>query len=376
MSVLLSLLVGATSFLFVQKAGAQVPLYDEAGRTYLHHSWQFDLQTTYYQATANYTKDGGKFDSLPSGYGYQLLDFDMGARWIPLTNWGVYASTRVSNAESKDLITTRRNSSFTQAVLGTDYLMNSSSRKYELIPDFSLTLPMERIDTQSDEVLNREGAIEATARLISRAHWGRFSPFAFIGFTYRDEDRSSLLPYGLGSELQFTGWALGGEIRGYETVIKDKYTNDRIKREVIAPQNGGALHYYAVDPSLLETNIWMRTRFMESWSFKFGGGTSLTGAATSAGWNVFAGLSYSFQPSSSQAPSYPLKKEEDPIRFKEETNDGVNQDLFRPPPPPEPPPEVKTPSKTKAEDPKKKLQKELEQTEFQIELKRPKRRKK
>src|SRR4051794_22106693 len=105
MSVLLSLLVGATSLLLSLKADAQVPLYDEAGRTYLQRSWQFDLQTTYYQATANYSKSGGQYDSLPSGYGYQLLDFDMGARWIPMANWGVYSSTRVSNAESKDPVT-------------------------------------------------------------------------------------------------------------------------------------------------------------------------------------------------------------------------------------------------------------------------------
>ncbi len=358
-------------------AKAQLPLYDEAGRNYRLGSWQFDAQTTYYQATANYKKTGGEYVSLPDKYSYTLLDFDFGARWVPKAQWAVYASSRVSNAESKDLINTRKESSLTQVVLGTDFLFYNSPRM-DLYPDLSLTMPLKRVDPNGDTVLNGEGAIEASAKIVARMNWGVFDPFAYIGFTYRDEDRASLMPYGGGAELQFGRWRFGGELRGYQTVIHDKYEKNSNQREVVAARNGGALRYYSVDPSLLETNFWLRGNLTPTWAMKIGGGTSVTGSSTAAGWNLFAGITYSpqFTPGASSpiVTPYNERPNQETDRFEEETSDGVDQNLFTKPPPPPPKPQPIAPSATPAatkpdqQQQKQTMKNDLDQLEFQIEL--------
>jgi hypothetical protein len=349
---------------------AQTPLFDEVSRSFKKNTWDFRGQTSYYSATANYSDDGNVFNTLPDGYSYNLLAMDFGFRWVPQHKWGLYTSSQVGNAESKDAINTRTNSSLTHLVIGTDYLM-SSGKTFSWAPDFSLVIPFSRVDATADEVLNHEGAVEATARMMMTARYGHLMPFGSLGLTFRDEDRSSLIPYSLGSEFNFSKVSLGAELRGYQTVIKDKYTNTPSEREGVATKNGQALKFFSVDPSLLETNLWLRSRIGNSFGFKVGGGISLTGASVSAGWNVFAALSYTLGASTrnSQDDLEPVISE-DPKGFQEETNDGVNQELFQVKPTAPPPP------KPNPADQKKKLQKELDNTEFQIELKSSKPRKK
>jgi len=361
---------------------AGLPLYDEAGRNYRLGQWQFDAQASYYEATANYSRSGGEYVTLPDNASYHLMDLDFGARWVPKSRWALYASSRLSGAESKNSRDTRQDSSLTQVVLGTDFLLHSSKR-WDLYPDLSVTIPLQRVDPAGDTVLNGEGATEFSGKIIARMNWGMFDPFAFVGFTYRDEDRASLVPYGIGAELQFSSWRLGGELRGYQTAMKDKYSSTPAQREIVAVRDGYALRYYAVDPALLETNLWLRGNLSSSWAFKLGGGTSLTGANTSAGWNAFAGLTFSPQFKSSASPTpivapYRERSTEELQNFQEETTDGVDQNLFQkptPPPPvkpipptPPPPAAVALPKPNPVQQ-KKKLQNELDQTEFQIELK-------
>jgi hypothetical protein len=369
MSGLLFLSAFASSIVFSTTALAQFPMHDEARREYQQGIWQFDLQSTYYKATANYTRAGGQYNNLASGYGYQTLDFDFGTRWTPRKNWGIYASSRVANAESTDPLSTRRNSTFTQVVLGSDFVVYAK-RNYQIAPDFSVTLPLERVQVQTDEVTNREGAIEISGQMVGRVTWGQWHPFTFAGFTWRDEDRSALVPFGLGVERDFQQWSLGAELRGYQTAIKDKYSNDPLKREALAVKNGTALRYYSVDPSLLETNFWMRKDLGESWDLKLGGGASITGQSTSAGWNLVAGITYFFNAAErTRTRRQDITVEETPSSFQEEINDGVDQNLFRLIP-------ANPPAENPADQQKKKMQKDLDQTEFQIELKRPGKKKK
>jgi hypothetical protein len=367
--LLLSSFLGAIAW--TSSAQAQSPLFDEVGRNFRGRQWEFALQTNYFQATANYTPGGGQYTSLVSGSSYNLMTFDFGTRWIPVNRWGIYASTQVGNAESKDLIDTRRNSTFTQAVVGSDYLWISNKR-WELYPDFALTFPIERVDANRDEVLNHEGALELATRFVGRARWGSFEPFAFLGYTYRDEDRASLLPYGVGAEFQFSSWALGGELRGYQSATRDRSSVTNVQRAAMAARNGGALKFNSTDPALMETNFWLKGSLMEAVDFKLGGGTSITGTNMAAGWNVFVALSYAFAEAPSGRTYSPPKRgrshQEDAERFEEEINDGVNQNLFSPT-------TAGEMAKEKAEE-KKKLQNEMDQTEFQIELKSAKKKRK
>ncbi|PIS10049.1 MAG: hypothetical protein COT73_11405, partial [Bdellovibrio sp. CG10_big_fil_rev_8_21_14_0_10_47_8] len=287
LSVIFPTLVVALSFSIAQ---AGVSLFDESSRAYDSGALNVETVGSYFTSTANYTKEGGQYESLPSGGSYQLMDVDFGARWTPDRTWGFYGTSRVSNAEGKDNFNTRGNSSLSQATLGIDMLMISNS-KFDLIPDVNFTYPFERVSTTDDSVLNGEGAMELSARAIARLKWGKIQPFAFAGFTYRDEDRSSLLPYGLGAEWKLGSLSVGADLRGYQSIINDTYTNEQYRRHVVAYRNGGSLKYYSVDPSLLESNFWARWQ-KNSLGLKVGAGTSLTGANMAAGWTLFAGLNY------------------------------------------------------------------------------------
>lgn len=365
-----------------QLTQAEFPLLDEPSRKFKQGYWNFSTQVNYFQATANYSKDGGQFSSLAAGYSYRLITTDIGAHYGMNPKTNAYFSTQIANAESKDLTTTRTNSSLTQGVFGFDHLYKQTD-SYEFIPDIFLILPAQRVDPNKDEVNNSEGAIELTTRLIVRAHWKALHPFAFAGFTYRDEDRSNLLPYGAGAEIAMGSNLLGGEVRGYQTVTNDKYYNDTNKRQAAAVHNGGSLKFYSVDQSLLETNFWLRTQGKTDWNWKFGGGTTITGASSAAGWNVFAGISIGIdgananldRPSSLRIrPQKPLDEVD---RFQEETTDGVNQHYFKKPAP-QPPKQAPKPSsktKTNTTQQNSNIQSELDQTEFQIELKKKKKKK-
>ena len=88
-------------------------------------------------------------------------------------------------------------------------------------------------------------------------------------------------------------------------------------------------------------------------------------------------MNYTLDAPKTNFESAPLAQEPE-LQFKEETNDGVDQNLFVAPPPPKPKPKPK-PRPKPTPDPaveRKKLQKELDQTEMSIELRSNKKKRK
>ena len=294
--------------------------------------------------------------------------------------WGTYLTSQVANAESKSGPDTRTNSTLTQVVIGTDYLFYANGST-ELFPDISLTVPFQRVSVDKNEALNNEGALELSARLVGRTHWGSLEPFAFGGFTYRDEGRSALIPYGVGSEFHLHSMNLGAELRGYQTVVNDEFSNSPDRRQVVAIKNGNSLKFYSVDQSILETNFWLRSNSHGDFGWKIGGGMTLTGAASAGGWSLFLGLSWGLEGSAAmpEKPSTlhprPAQPKEEIDRFEEEISDEPNQIYFEKSAPhpksaPNPPPKP-----VQKKSPKQQIQKNLDPTEFQIELKRKKKKK-
>lgn len=358
---------------------AEVPLFDESSRKFQPGFWDIQTQLNYFEANANYDKDGGSYSSLPSGYAYRLITVDFGAHYGLSRRMGTFVGAQVAQAESKDPVDTRTNSSISKAFVGFDYVL-LQNETYDVFPEVALTLPTERVDTAKDEVLNGERAIELLTQITARARWGMLDPFASVGLNYRDEGRSSLLPYALGAEMKFKALRFGGELRGYQTIIKDQYSDNQEERIQVAPKNGNSLKFYSVDPSLLEANVWLRSNNKSDLGWKIGGGSTMTGANTAAGWNAFFGVSFGIEGSgapvsrpSSLRPR-PQEPKEDVDRFQEEISDGVNQNLFEKPKPPAPAPPPPPPS-TQQKKRKQQIQNDLDKTEFQIELKRIKKRK-
>lgn len=348
-------LVSASLFFFSLLALGE---YHEI-KTYSQKDWNMDFRGKYFLSDSNFSTGGGVYQALPNGYGYQLLDASMGFRsTIPERNWAVWGETQLAYVSAKSSSATRTNTGISYAKVGTDYILYEDV--FTLIPEFSFTYPFVKNATNVDAAAIGEGVMEADARMLAQIRFRDFTMGGFAGFTYRDESRSSLVPYGIYAEIGKKTWSFGGNLRGYSSASFDKDSNNQTARQNWATNfNGGSYKFFMPNPQLLETNFWAQVRTTKQMNFLCGFGMTLNGANTANGWNVMAGMTYRF----------PTGKEtegnDDLNRFQEETKDGVDQTLFKK--------GANTPQKKRTRDDNGNLQDELDKTEMQIELKSNKR---
>lgn len=357
--------------------------------------WQFSTRANYLATTSNFTSNSGEYVDLPNSYSYKLFQWDFGFRWVVIPKAAISLSGQFAAAESQDYLDTRRNSNLTEINLGADYEL-LARKNWDLLAEVVLSNPVQRVKPTSDEVMIHEGSMNLGFNLGGRYFNKSSTLYAKTGFTYRDENRSSLLTYLAGSAFHFGTWSFAAEIEGFNSMISDQRNNTSQRNQVIA-RNGNSLKFYSTDPALLSLNGWIQKDLTADFSTRMGLSQSLNGSAYAAGTNIFIDLTWS--PDSvairNQRTNRPgdLKKASDKsesVDFHEDTADGVDQKFFEPKPslkkqnldllPDEAtPPSSPTPSRN---SPLKKtktpadLKKELDQTEFQIELKTTKKKKK
>lgn len=332
---------------------------------------------TYYQAQGNFTSSGNSFDSLPSGYSFENIQFDVDARSHLFAKWAGFAKVTIGNTTSKTPLITRTNSSLSSALVGLDFIMSEGS--FVLIPEFSASFALSKNTYTSDVAAVGDGANTLGARLILNSTLSKsLSIGAHGGFLYRDEGLSSLIPYGGLVEWKGKSLALGADIRGYASVGYDKESDNEIPRNAYqCTANGCAKRFAAINPSLTESNLWLKWQ-KESWIISGGLGTAITGQNTSTGIQAHVGLEYQFRTRAAEVETDPDPKQRvtNP-NFQESVDDGVDQTLFEPPRPAAPPAPPPPPKPVKATPRQEEVIKnELEKTEMQIELKSNKKPKK
>lgn len=346
--------------------------------------WDFELGANYFYSEANYGSTGSGTSSLTSGNHYQLLDVNLSTRYMPSRDWSVFAMGTIGSAESKDSVATRSNSSLSQLVGGFDFVMYDGW--FQLVPELAVLIPLQKVDTASDAALNSEGVYEMWARLTAQKDFGPLRGYGWIGFNYRGEERSYLLPWGLGVQLKGRSVRLGGEIFGFQSISEDKDTNNKTLRDAyLNTVDAGSYKFYSVNPSVVDSLVYLTWMINSKWSLQGNTGLTLAGENSAAGFHVGGFIRYSFdmsegytekpyvEPVASPVPEgrsslYNRQDEElsssTKVRqFKEQTNDGVDQQIFQPRP---------TKRKSRAKDTK--LQQQLNDAEFQIELKGKKKR--
>lgn len=346
--------------------------------------WDFDASADYYRTESNFGS-GGNQESLGGGNFYQIVDLNFGSRYVWGPRLALFGSVNVGMAESKNIVADRQNSSMNEILLGGEYLIYSGL--FDMIPEVSVLVPTDTTSkTSGDTVANTEGVLEVRPKLTLQKDFGPFGGYAYGGFTYRDQGRSFLLPWGVGTFLKFSDSRLGAEIFGYQSVTDDKDTNNQSTRALyLVTADAGSYKYGSFNPSLVDTNFFYHMGVHGAWSFEVAGGLSLVGTNAANGYHVGALIRYSFDMSGRrerqrEVPFTPretprgrsemynqepelMKKSTD--QFREDTNDGVDQRLFRPKP--------ITPVIQPDQDPA--LQQQLDDTEMQIELKSTKKKK-
>lgn len=309
-------------------------------------TYDFEFETQYFKTDANYISSGNSFQTLTNGQSYELLNFYLKSRYDWSKRSSFYGTLDIANATSTGITSTRSNSTVTGALLG--YAYRPYNEAFDVITDFNVVIPFNKIDRDTDTVINSEGVIEATGLVRVQKDFDLFSGFGYIGGTFR-QARSSLLPWGLGVEANYPKWAWGGKVFGYQSITDDPDTNNKIQRTIVTDRvDASSLKFYSVNPSLVDTEAFVRFKFQNVWTLTVGGGATITGSNTAAGYHAGVSLKYSWD----SEPSYYLKSgtgssQEDNIsserkvpKFKEEIDDGVDQKLFQkkatPPPAPTP----------------------------------------
>jgi hypothetical protein len=379
LTFVLAVLVGISTggFIISPSEALAFDNYKEFKRDHL----DFQIGGNYFYSNSNYIDMGTGTTSLPTDNHFKLIDANLETRYIA-NDMSYFAMGTFSSAESKDAVLTRSNGSLSQVLLGVDFVM--FDHILQVIPELSVLIPFNTVTASADKVLNSEGVYQVTTRVNIQKELGRFRAYSWIGFNYRSDDRSYLLPWGVGLTANLKSFKFGGEIFGSQSVTNDKasdfFSKSGRQATVTAIDAGSYLFYYP-NPTVVDSSIYAAWKMTPSFQVQVNGGMTLAGENTAAGYHVGTMIRYSFdlnelaqpieklEPVHNEAPAgksslhiqsndSELSSEKKVTRFREETNDGVNQGLFK----------AQPTKKTKAVDDD--LQKQMDSTELQIEMKK------
>lgn len=326
---IISLLFVVQVLSFRAKADNYFPSY-QGGRT------DFELSLNYFKSNSNFSSGGTKAD-LPAGNYMQAMDSTIYGRYVVVNDWAIFSNANISNAESSDSIATRTNSALNAISIGTDFQMISTNW-FNLTAEFSYLQSLEKVKTDTDSVLNGDGANEAILLLGSTFNFDWIYPFFKGGIKYRTEGLSTLLVYTAGLETRNDGIALGGLLTGYSTIKNDDKTDQSYIRDTVnARVDAFSKKYNSTNPNLIDSEVYLKYNFSSEFSMKTFAGYTLAGSNAAAGYHVGAAIDWGFG-SNVNHTTYstsrkPVPKKTVPAKtggFKEDTNDGVNQDYFKP----------------------------------------------
>jgi hypothetical protein len=342
-------------------------------KEYRRDQWDFDLGTDYFYSNANHVDYSSGRQNLDSGHLYQLIDSYFRTRFVPKRSMSYFAWANVANVESKNGTYVRTNSVFSQAGFGLDFQMYSGA--FDLIPELAAVFPLQKLDPTSDIVAANEGVMEFQTRVNLQKDLRLMQIYSWLGFNYRGEGRSYLMPWGVGLRLNTGSFRWGAELFGF-TSVSDDTNNDVVRKTYIDNVQGGSLKFYSKNPALIDSQAYVFWKMTKAFSIQANGGLTVAGVNTAAGFHVGGFLRYTFdltdgyvQPPEPEIIDSPvprgrsemyddsLSSEKKLREFREATDDGIDQQIFKPRP-------TKKPKKKRPVD----LQKQLDNTEFQIEL--------
>ncbi|MEK6628893.1 MAG: hypothetical protein AABY53_09725 [Bdellovibrionota bacterium] len=316
-------------------AGMAVDVY----RAFTPSRFDVYLDTKYFKTSSNFGRSGEK-QALPANSSLQAVNLQTAARYVLFNDTGIFGGLNFGNVESNNGITARTNSRLTNISAGLDYQIVQSS-SWSLFTEVAYVYSNERIDLNQDSALASDGASEFAAQLVGIIRSQNFRNFARIGYDYRTEGLSHLLLYGFGSEYLIGDSSAGVEFAGLSSVKDDQQTNTPLIRETLTSRvNAGSKKYFSINPNSLETHLYYSYAFNPDLSFKLSLGTTIVGSNSADGNFVGLAFNWGFGGETVRNSNSGLKKQppkiinnsvvpENQPGFRVETDDGVNQDLFK-----------------------------------------------
>lgn len=313
-----------------------------------------------------YYDDSGTGKTLYNSSDYlYVMQIPFGARYSFNDSWAFGAEVQIGASESKtsDPIYkgTRSNSTLNEISIFTDFLLIENP--IELIPELKFTNNLEKISETTDDVMTSEGVMSATAALRAQQQFGSFIVFGRLGYTYRSGGRSQLLPYSVAFAYSTPTYKMFGvEVSGFQSVSDDKDKDNSVLRNAtISRTEAGVRRFYSINPSMTDVSVFANLNFKEKWKIDFNLGYIVAGTSYAQGIHGGLVLGYNFDLARKikvEAPAYSLPIDKDSQistdkeieNFKEEVNDGVDQELFKPTPTPKPVPKNQNPPPSKIKE--------------------------
>ena len=305
-----------------------------------------NLTTNFFKSQANFTADGSQQTLIGSNY-FQSLDFTSYLRWELIEDIGFIGGFNIASSESSDAASTRKNSALNRVDLGFDYLFWNSDI-HETFFRMIYSQPIEKIALNTDSVSNSDGATEIKPEVVMRFNLDGWYPYAQAGINYRSEGLSMLATYAAGLEMRFTEIGIGASVIGRTSIKDDDMTGTSSLRDAVNTRvNAGSKKYFAVNPNSTDLAFNLNFSANENLLFTLFGGYTLLGSNSAVGYNAGLSMNYDFGTSSHARPQSQnliqrkqkqkstenlntISREPTPNDFKEDTNDGVNQEYFKP----------------------------------------------
>ncbi len=293
---------------------------------FMEGQFQIGSGFRYVKTDSNYASFGSETVLNGVNRGYSSMDLDLTARYVLIDRWGLHGNLVMSNAESTNTDATRKNSNLASVSLGTDILFLYGS--HFLWGDVNATLPVDKFDKNADNPLTSDGVVSFATTLNYLKPFRNWTFEGGLGFKYRLEGRSALMPYNAGASYHFGKWYLGGGFSGFQSVINDADTDSQIVRNTtLTRANGGSLIYSSINPAAIFAELKVGRLSQGSNHLEGIVRTTLAGdnyAAYTEGlvrWFWYFG--YERDPKSLEK-----RIREIPTEFEADTQDGVDQSLF------------------------------------------------
>ncbi|OYZ22210.1 MAG: hypothetical protein B7Y39_07900 [Bdellovibrio sp. 28-41-41] len=332
---------------------------------------------TYFETTSNFNDVGSKVNLISSNK-YALLDMFLETRYVFKDFWSVRAKAFISNAESKNTDFNRSNSTLNTLEASGDWMVYRGFM--DVMPELTMRYSLDQISNTQDSVITNEGVLEITAMLKAQNNYQWFSYYAGGGYNFRSE-RSSVMPWYVGGGMQWKHSFFGLELNGFQTITDDSdkgNTNEAIRNTLIQRVDGGSYKFYSINPSHIQIQANLDVGFSSGFVVKSYIANSISGQNYANGLTVGIAVNllfdtFSNNPHKEALPGKhiePVKQEEN---YQIQTQDGVDQNLFKKEPEVPVVAPVKKHTKVPSDDD---IQDQLDQAEMSIKLKAKKRKKK
>lgn len=357
-----------------QSAYSQVITYD--------NSFELSVSGSYLYSNSNYNGAGAVFD-LPSGNQMNDLHSTFAGRILVNPDWAFSGGLSVAYILTKGSDAQRTNSGISGYHLATDYRFHTQFA--ELIPSVQVFYPAEKVDEASDSAINSDGSMRVDFLFNVQKKISSTMLFGHLGYAYRDQGRSNLLPWSAGVLWNLNHFELGGRIFGFQSISDDKDTGVEYNRLTFLNKvNAGSYLYYSINPSVVDIEALLNYNLIADSKLVMAAGFTLMGNNYSQNYHVSASLVFGFGDSGPSGVRKKIKSiDESPVEavssekkvnnFKEDTSDGVDQNIFKVKPIEE---ELKPVQPKTQSLPDEDLKSQLDSVEMTIELKSSKGKKK